>query len=137
MYTKIMVPVDLAHLERLEKALTTAADLAKHYGVPICYVGVAAAAPGQVAHTPEEFAKKLEQFGAAQAEKHGIEVTTKACISHDPTIDLDDTLFKAIKDTGSDLVVMATHAPGLADHIFASNAGYVASYAKVSVFVIR
>jgi len=40
MYQKIMVPVDLAHVERLGKALGTATDLAKHYGIPVCYVGV-------------------------------------------------------------------------------------------------
>jgi nucleotide-binding universal stress UspA family protein len=36
MYSRIMVPVDLAHIERLEKALATAADLAKHYEITMC-----------------------------------------------------------------------------------------------------
>jgi nucleotide-binding universal stress UspA family protein len=137
MYTKIMVPVDLAHVERLNKALTTAADLSKHYGIPVCYVGVTTSAPGQVAHTPAEFARKLEQFGKAEAERHGLQAATSAYVSHDPTIDLDATLMKAIKETGADLVVMASHVPGLPEHIFASNAGYVASYATVSVLVVR
>lgn len=137
MYTKIIVPVDLAHEDRLAKALTTAADLAKHYRIPICYVGVAAAAPGGIAHNPTEFAKRLAAFGDAQAAKHGIEALTLPCISHDPTTDLDSTLIKAIRDSGADLVVMASHVPGLAEHLFASNAGYIASHAKVSVFVIR
>lgn len=137
MYTKIMVPVDLAHVERLDKALTTAADLAKHYGVSVCYVGVTAATPGQVAHNPKEYNAKLEQFGAQQASRHGIEATTRTILSHDPAVDLDQALLRALGDTGADLVVMASHVPGLAEHIFASNAGYVASHAKVSVFVIR
>ena len=138
MYEKIMVPVDLAHVDRLEKALTTAADLAKHYRIPICYVGVTASLPGAVAHTPAEFARKLEQFGAAQASKYSLDnIETKAITSHDPAVDLDDNLLKAIANTGADLVVMASHVPELADHIFASNAGYVASYAKISVLVVR
>jgi nucleotide-binding universal stress UspA family protein len=137
MYQKILVPVDLAHVDRLDKALTTAADLSKHYQIPICYVGITTSQPSAVAHTPTEFAHKLEQFGKAQADKHGLDATTRALTSHDPAVDLDDQLMNAIGETGSDLVVMASHVPGLADHIFASNAGYLASYAKVSVLVVR
>ncbi|MDX1710182.1 MAG: universal stress protein [Rhodovibrionaceae bacterium] len=138
MYKKIMVPVDLAHIEKLEKALETAADLSKHYDIPVCYVGVTSSAPGQVAHTPKEFASKLKDFAAEQEKKYGLtSVDSKSYTSHDPSIDLDETLIDATGDTGSDLVVMASHVPGLPEHIFASNAGEVAMHAKVSVFVIR
>ena len=57
--------------------------------------------------------------------------------SHDPTADLDPTLMKAIEETGSDLVVVASHIPGFPEYLFASNAGYLAMHASVSVFVIR
>ncbi len=138
MYSHIMVPVDLTHAERLEKALQTAADLAKLYGATLSYVGVSASAPSAIAHTPEEFSTKMAQFGRIQASKYGLEnIKTAAYISHDPTADLDETLMRAAKETGADLVVMASHVPGLAEHIFASNAGYFASYAKVSVLVVR
>jgi nucleotide-binding universal stress UspA family protein len=137
MYTKIMVPVDLAHVERLGKALDTAADLAKRYGVPACYVGVTASTPSQVAHTPQEHDEKLARFGAEQAAKHGIEAETASYTSHDPAVDLGEKLLEAVKDTRSDLIVMASHVPGLPEHLFASNAGAVASHAHVSVFVIR
>ncbi len=137
MYQKIMVPVDLAHIERIEKALATAADLAGHYGIPVCYVGVTTGAPSEVAHTPKEYAQRLERFGAEQAARHGLTAETHSSLSHDPAVDLADALIGAIEATGSDLVVMASHVPGLADHIFSSNAGAVASRAAVSVFVIR
>jgi len=137
MYKKIMVPVDLAHLERLDKAITTATDLAKHYRIPICFVGVTAETPTEVAHTPKEFAEKLAAFGARVSQEHGLEIDTAAYPSHDPAVDLDDTLIAAAKENGADLIVMASHVPGLAEHLFASNAGAVASHAKVSVFVIR
>lgn len=138
MYSKIMVPVDLAHIDRLEKALTTAADLAKLYAIPVCYVGVSASAPSPIAHTPAEFSAKMKKFSEDQAGKYGLpETSSAAYISHDPAIDLDDTLMKAARDSGADLVVMASHVPGLAEHIFASNAGYFASYSEVSVLVVR
>lgn len=137
MYQHVMVPVDLAHVDRLDKALTTAADLSKHYGIPITFVGVTAATPGAVAHNPEEYQAKLDHFARAQGLRHGLAPDMVAYTSHDPAVDLDQTLLKAIDDTGADLVVMASHVPGLAEHVFASHAGSVASHAKVSVFVVR
>ena len=137
MYQKIMVPTDLAHLDQLEKALATAADLSKHYGATVLYVGVTTSTPGPVAHTPEEFSAKLERFAEEQADRHKITAASRTCISHDPASDLDDVLMQAIKDEGADLVVMASHVPGLPEHIFASNAGSIASHADVSVLVVR
>ena len=132
-----MVPVDLAHIEKLDKALATARDLAKYYRIPVCFVGATAEVPTEVAHTPSEYKERLEAFGARQAEQHGLEVTTAAYPSHDPAVDLNRTLITAAKENGADLIVMASHIPGLADHVFASHAAAVASYADVSVFVVR
>lgn len=137
MYRRIMVPVDLAHLDRLEKALTTAGDLAKLYRIPVTFVGVTSTAPSEVARTPEEYSARLTQFGADQAEKHGLSVATAALVSHDPAVDLDNELRRAVEDSGADLVVMASHLPGLPEHLFSSHAGALASHAKVSVFVVR
>jgi universal stress protein F len=137
MYQKIMLPVDLAHIERLDKAITTATDLAKHYGIPMCFVGVTAETPTEVAHTPKEFGEKLKAFGATQSQRYDLDIETRAYPSHDPAADLDQTLLAAAKDNGADLIVMASHVPGLPDHIFASNAGAVAAHAEVSVFVVR
>ena len=46
-------------------------------------------------------------------------------------------LRKAIEEVGADLVVMATHIPGAAEHLFASHGGSVAAHAKISVFLVR
>jgi nucleotide-binding universal stress UspA family protein len=137
MFKKLMVPVDLAHVEPLGKAITTAADLAKLYSIPICFVGVTAETPTEVAHNPKEFAAKLKQFGEAQSKEHGVTIDTVAYPSHDPAVDLDKRLMAAATENGADLIVMASHLPGLPEHIFASNAGTVASHAKTSVFVVR
>ena len=137
MYSKIMVPVDLAHVERLDKALRTAADLSKHYGVPVCYVGVTPNTPSAIAHNPAEFAAKLATFGEAQADAHGIDATVKAYTCHDLTIDVDDTLLGAVGDVGADLVVMASHIPDLIDYVWPSNGGKIAEHSDASVFVVR
>ena len=137
MFKKILLPVDLAHIERIERAMTAAADLAKHYRISLCVVGVTAETPTAIAHTPDEFAQKLRQFGTELAQKHRLSVETAAYPSHDPVVDLDKVLIAAAKDNGADLIVMASHVPGFAEHVLASNAGAVASHAEVSVFVVR
>ena len=137
MYATIMVPVDLAHVERLEKALTTAADLCRHYGATAVYVGVTASTPSNLARTPAEFAEKLEAFAAAQAAKHGHKAGARSVISHDPSIDLDPALLKAAEEIGADLIVIASHLPNLTDYVWPSNGGELAAHAKASVLVVR
>lgn len=137
MYSKILVPVDLAHADKLEKSLETAARLARMENATLVYCGVTAGTPGAVAHNPEEFKQKLSDFVAGQAARTGIESTAVAMTSHDPARDLDDALLEAIRQSGADLVVMASHVPGVADHFFTSNAGWLATHASVSVMVVR
>ncbi len=137
MYRKIVVPVDLAHVGHLDKALKTGADLAKHYGVPLVYVGVASTVPDEVSRTPEEYAKKLEAFAAEQAKAHGIEATSHPLVSADPQGDLNTLLRNAIDRLGADLVVMASHAPSWLDWLLPSHGGSVAEHSEASVFVVR
>ncbi|MTI45075.1 universal stress protein [Roseibium hamelinense] len=137
MFEKIMVPVDLAHADKLEKALTAAAGLAKANDTPVTYVAVTTSLPGKLAHNPEEFAAKLDGFAQQQGSKFGIKTDARSYVSHDPTIDLDATLIRAVKETGADVVVMATHIPNVADHFWPSNGGTVATHTDASVFLIR
>lgn len=137
MFTKIMVPVDLIHAARLRRALDVAADLGRHYGAEVCYVAVTAPTPGPAAHNPQEFAAKLEAFAQGEGAAHGLSVSSHSMISHDPAVDLDDTLLKARKETGADLVVMASHVPGIGEFLVPSHGGKMARHAGVSVMVVR
>lgn len=137
MYNAIAVPVDLEHTEKLGKALATAADLAKIYDLPLHYIAITANTPTRVAHNPQEFAQKLEQFAQEQGQKFGIQVRSKAMSSHDPAIDVDKAIQDAVSEIGADLVVMASHIPGVKEHLMSSNAGYFASHSTASVFIVR
>ena len=136
MFSNIMVTVDLAHLETLEKSLAAAADLAKAHDATVCYVSVG---PSYAIknYNPHTLAADLEKFANEQAARYGIKTRSHAVLSVDRAAELDSDLIKAIDDTGSDLVVMGSHTPGLADYFFASNAAYVAAHANVSVFIVR
>jgi nucleotide-binding universal stress UspA family protein len=137
MYSIIAVPVDLEHIDRLEKALRTAVDLARHYGATLCYIGATTETPSPIAHNPAEYKRKLEAFAEAEAKQHGIAAKAKAVVCLDMTIDLDKHLMEAFDEVDADLVVMASHIPGIKEHLFSSNAGYIASHAEISVFIIR
>lgn len=137
MFNKIMAPVDLAHAEKLGTALDCAADLAKHYGVPIVYVGVTSSAPSELAHNPKEFDLLLDAFAKQQGAKHDVETSAHTILAHDPTIEIDDALMRAIDETQADLVVMASHVPNVMNYIWPSNGGKLAEHAKCSVMVVR
>jgi nucleotide-binding universal stress UspA family protein len=137
MYRRILVPVDLAHLDKLDKALDTAAKIAAGDGATIIYTGVTTSEPSAVAHSPQEFAAKLDAFAAEEGGRRGVTAEAHAMRSHDPAVDLADRLLDAVKETRADLVVMASHVPGVKDHIFHSNSGHVSAHAPVSVFVVR
>ncbi len=139
MYNKILVPVDLSHLDKLTKALDTAIDIAKHYKAELHYVTVTNSTPGAAAHNPKELAEKLQAFAEEQGQAHGIDTDSKVLESVDTAVELDDKLLGAIKDTGADLVVMASHPPGLGDklHLLRSNGAEIVKHSNISVFIVR
>jgi universal stress protein F len=137
MYRKLMVPIDLAHIEVIEPTLETVADLARHYDAEVCYVGVTSTAPSSVARNPQEFTRKLEAFAQSRHQVHGQPVSTHTIVSPDPIADLDNKLIRAIDEVGADLVVMPTHPPKHIDVIMPSHGGKVATHTDVSVFLVR
>lgn len=136
MFTHIMVPVDLAHADRLNRALETAADLAKSHGARVTYVGVTAPQPGQVARSPEDFADKLARFAAAQSEVQGIAQTGAHPITaHDPSVELDTALKSAADRLDADLIVMGSHIPRAFD--LKSHGAHLAQMTDRSILLIR
>ncbi|NIZ08677.1 universal stress protein [Pseudooceanicola sp. HF7] len=137
MFKKILMPVDLAHLEKLEKALSCGTELAKTFDAEIVYAGVTTALPGALSHTPAEYAEKLKAFAQEQSTASGVRCSSVSQISHDVSIDVDNALLKSVEETGADLVVMASHVPGIVDYVWPSHGGRLASHAKISVMLVR
>lgn len=137
MTSKILVPVDLEHADKLNKGLKIAASLAKSEDAKICFLGVTGTEPTEVAATPEAYAGKLAAFAQDQARTRGIDTTSKAVTVHDTAVELSDAILNTAKEIDADLIVMASHVPGLKEHIFSTNAGYIANHAPISVYVVR
>lgn len=137
MFKTIMVPVDLVHADTQQKALDVAADLAKRHNATIHVVSVGGEMPGKLGHNPAEFARTVQAFADGLQSRHGIRAEAHAVAAHDPAVETTSQLMKAIDDIGADLVIMASHAPGVLDHIFSSHGGYIAQHARTSVFIVR
>lgn len=139
MYSKIMIPVDLQHVDKIEKSLRAAAQLARLWSAEVCYVAVTGSVPNRVAKSPEEFAAELDMFAREQGAEYAVETSAHVVQSTDVAVELDDKLLAAIDEVGADLVVMASHVPGVPDHLhlLSSNAGWLARHASVAVFVVR
>lgn len=137
MYQKILVPVDLGHVDRLGKALDVAADLAKHYDAQVVYVGVTATAPDDVAHNTTEFTKALESLSREQAEKYGLSATARAMTTPDPVVEIDKVLIRAVEELDADLVVMGSHHPGIWQNMISHHGASLAAHADVSLFIVR
>lgn len=137
MFKTIAVPFDLAHAEKQAKAISAAADLAKHYGASLTLIGVTSNTPSSTAHNPEEFTAKLAEYAAAQSAVHGVTIDTHSTVSVDVTVDLEKKLNAAIHEIGADLVVMASHEPGFRDYLFRSHSGKLATHTDLSVMIVR
>jgi nucleotide-binding universal stress UspA family protein len=136
-YERIGMPVDLAHPETLEKAAATAAALARTFGASIDLVAVTSPSPGEVARDPHAFGEKLAAYAEDCSRRHGVTFTAHTRICDDPTVELDRTLSEAFHELRVDLLVVASHVPGLREYVFSSNAGWLASHTDLSVFVVR
>lgn len=137
MVKSILVPIELAHTNALETAVMTAGNLAKLDNASLTLIGVTGSAPNDAAKNPHDFEEKLSAYATDVSSRLGIPVATRTLIDNDVSADLGNVLVKVAEDMGVDLIVMASHVPGFIEHIFSSNAGYVASHAKCSVYVVR
>ena len=81
----------------------------------------------------------MKEFAEEQGNAHGIKTDAEVLESVGTAVELDDRLLDAIKDTGADLVIMASHPPGIGDklHLLRSNGANIVKHSDISVFVVR
>ena len=138
MYSRILVPVDLDNADNLAKALDLAGQTAKANNAEVVYVDVVDAVPTTSARTEgDRMAERLRAFVANQAEKYGVQTAAHVALRSDLSLNVGSDLIEAAKAAKCDLIVMASHMPSFKDHILSSNAGYVASHAPMTVYVVR
>lgn len=134
MYKTILVPVDLAHPEHCKEMIALAQAVATD-NARIVLLNVMEAVPGYVAAQlpaglQAEHKKKAQAALADLARDSGAEVDVQS--GHAPSAILDEAL-----RIGADLIVIASHRPGLQDYFLGSTAARVVRHAPCAVLVHR
>jgi nucleotide-binding universal stress UspA family protein len=134
MYKTILVPIDLGHPEIGGKTLEIARSIGgKQSRIAALYV--TADVPGFVAIELPKGLLQKELVNAraklkALADEVGAE--SKVVTGHPPVMILDYA-----KEIGADLIVIASHRPGLQDYFLGSTAARVVRHAECAVLVDR
>ena len=136
MYKKILVPVDISHKERARAMIEAAKNVAGD-GTNITLFNVVEDVPSYVmVQLPEstlEEAKanareELDAIAAAAGVKADVEIRRGRAHS---------VILAYAAETGADLIVVASHQPGVQDFLLGSTAARVVRHASCSVLVIR
>jgi nucleotide-binding universal stress UspA family protein len=140
MFERILIPVDLHHAGRLDRALAACAAMARLHGAPVTLLGVTTREPSDVARSPQDYASKLDAFAADFAAREGVAAAGRTVVDPDPSADLDAVLAREVKETGADLVVMASHpAPGGLGGLFSGrpHGATLAGRTDASILLVR
>ena len=136
MYKTILVPIDMAHIEKGKSMI----DIAKAEGnkdTQIILLNVVEEIPAWVAsQLPAGILDKsqqstLEELKAiADAANMNVDVEVRAGHPY-------KTILEVADKTGAELIIVASHQPGLEDYFLGSTAAKIVRHAKCSVLVVR
>jgi nucleotide-binding universal stress UspA family protein len=136
MYKAIMVPIDLSQAEKGKAIIEVAKQLGGEatrmvlvnvvVGIPTY---VAAELPGGIIEKAKEDARSdLEAMAKAAGVKADVEVRSGTPAT---------AILAAAEEKGTDLIIIASHQPGLQDYLLGSTASRVVRHATCSVLVVR
>ncbi|MGI9478653.1 MAG: universal stress protein [Hyphomicrobiaceae bacterium] len=138
MYKKVLVPIDLAHKEQaaamIRTALATSGEAATMTLLfvmpeipPVLGLQLPAGSAEQAKANAEE---QLQELARSNGAPQGAKIVTLVGRPH-------HKIPEVAEQRGIDLIVMASHQPGLADYLLGSVAANVVRHAKCSVHVMR
>jgi nucleotide-binding universal stress UspA family protein len=140
MYTRILVPVDLADPNLAKPALESAIMIAKAYDGTIRLVNVLPLTPVMLAeYVPPDFElqqrKSAEEALAIIAKEVALEPERVSTVVREGGIYQE--ILEEAKAVQADLIVMSSHRTGVRTYFLGSEAGHVVRYATCSVLVVR
>ena len=139
MFTKILVPVDLADPEHYTSAVKSAGDMARQYGAELRLVTVVAPVQPTVAHylpadTHQKFIDEARTTLIELAGDSGLAEKASGTVR-------EGNIYHEVLDEaeafGADLIVMGSHRPGMSTYLLGSNAARIVRHASCSVLVLR
>jgi len=136
MYKTILVPIDMAHVAEGKTNIDLAAQHAAA-GAKIILLNVVEDIPnwaavelpaGLIDQSIESAQSELKAIATAAGMKMEVEVRTGHSYN---------TILDVVKEKNVDLIIIASHRPGLQDYFLGSTAAKVVRHANCSVLVVR
>ena len=136
MFKTILLPVDMAHLDEGQRTLDVAkAIMSPDTELVLLYVMEDMPnwtdidlPPNFKEDSMQSSRQKLESFAASIDKDVRVEVRLGHAYS---------TILKEAEDIDADLIILASHKPGLIDYFIGSTTSKVVSHASCSVVVVR
>jgi nucleotide-binding universal stress UspA family protein len=135
----ILLPIDLSHPEKTEEILKEAKKYQEAREVSLTILHIVSPLPGFVAaELPKDFALRALDDVKTQLEalvkKYGLDPSTEVLVrSGNP----QHEIVSLAKEEAVDLIIIASHKPGVADYLLGSVAAAVVRHAPCSVLVKR
>ena len=139
MFKNILVPIDLTHEERIGALIGQAKIFAERNGGTVTLLNVVPDIPGYVAaELPaglrENVLRNAKTELSRLANESGLPASTKISIE---TGSPATKILDAAKEGNADVIIIASHQPGMADYLLGSTASKVVRHAHCSVVVLR
>lgn len=136
MYTRIVVAVDLAQLEQGKALLANALKLLDAGG-EVRLVHVLEDVPAYViAELPRDINDRRVAESRVELRDmvHGLDQHVEIEVRHGAA---SNQIIEAAQDCNADLIMIASHRPGLSDYFIGSTAARVVRHAQCSVLISR
>lgn len=136
MYDTILVPIDLSDDSKTTRMIDAAKKVANP-GARIILSHVVDEVPGYVlTELPRDFVES--RWAEARASMQQIAASAGAAAEVEvrgghPA----NTILEIAEEKGADVIVIASHRPGLQDYLIGSTAAWVVRHARCSVLVLR
>ena len=139
MIKTVLVPIDISEKQAGGAALALARDFAELKGATLVLLNVVEEVPGFVAtHLPAGFHEQAVADAAealeAIAGRNQLGETAEIVVR---TGTASTEILGCASDIGADMIVVASHDPGLVDYLLGSVAARVVRHAHCSVLVAR
>lgn len=137
MYNKILIPIDMSHVERASEMITAAKTQANE-GAKFVLLNVIDEVPAwamdyQSEGVAKEHVKSAKEELSKIAHKESISnVDVQVFSGHSY-----NTILHVAKKEEAELIIIGSHHPGVGDYFLGSTAAKVVRHAQCSVYVIR
>ncbi|MGY0218726.1 universal stress protein [Endozoicomonadaceae bacterium StTr2] len=140
-YKNILIPIDMSCKGSWENSLPIAIEQARNHQATLHVLTVVPEAeiPAVAALLPAGLDRRLRDQGKIALhdlikEDIPADIVTEVRVNQGQPY---KEILRAAKDIEADLIVMASHRPGLSDYLIGANAAHVVRHAKCSVMVVR